>query len=243
MKPSALEAVPELGWSFIDLKAWALAAVGDDPVGDPFIGGRRRLDLGPGPVTAGAIRLAPGEGRVDGQPADAFFLALTGRLTLHVSGRRFELEPGDSMAIPPDTAFDWRCSRPTVLASLRHAGAAGHRAAPCRLDPATERSPSGAPLSELLTTPTPQCRNHTQYASADGAFVCGVWDSTPYARTAMTYGHHELMHLLEGAVTLADEAGRVATFDAGDVLLVRRGASSWTSARPVTKVFAIYRPG
>ena len=241
MKRAALGAEPELGWSFIDLKAWAL---GEEPVGDLFIEGRRRLDLGPGPVTAGAMRLAPGEGRVVGQPADEFLLALTGRLTLDVNGRRFELEPGDSMAIPPDTAFEWRCSRPTVLIYLRHAGAAGGHAAPCLLDPATERLPSGPPLPELLTSPTPQCRNHTQYASADGVFVCGVWDSTPYARRAMTYGHHELMHLLEGAVTFTDEDGRVATFDEGDVLLIRRGARcTWTSERPVTKVFAIYRPG
>jgi len=243
MKHVALEAEPELGWSFIDLRAWALGLVWDDPLGDPFNEGGRQLDLGPGPVTAGAIRLAPGEGRVVGQPADEFLLVLTGRLTLEVNGRRFELEAGDSVAISPDTAFEWRCSRHTVLASLRHASAAGDHAAPCVMDPATERLPSGPPLPELLTTPTPQCRNHTQYASADGAFVCGVWDSTPYARKAMTYGHHELMHLREGAVTLADEDGRVATFDEGDVLLIRRGARcSWTSERPVTKVFAIYRP-
>jgi|APAra7269096979_1048534.scaffolds.fasta_scaffold146253_2 hypothetical protein len=38
------------------------------------------------------------------------------------------------------------------------------------------------------------------------------------------------------------ELGRAATFGAGDVLLVRRGAHrSWVSEGAVTKVFAIYR--
>ena len=49
--------------------------------------------------------------------------------------------------------------------------------------------------------PPPSCRNFTDYRSADGEFVCGTWDSTPYHRRAMFYRHYELMYLLEGSVT------------------------------------------
>ena len=230
--------------SFIDLKRWALEAVADATAGDPFIAGRRALHLDDGPVTAGALRLRPGDGQVAGQPADEFLHVVAGDLTLEVGERRFELRAGQSIAIPPGAPYGWRCSQPTVLIYVRHAASAGASPSPAAMDPTTERRPSNPPLADLLTTPTPQCRNHTQYASADGAFVCGVWDSTPYARNAMTYGHHELMHLLEGAVTLVDDAGEMATFTEGDVLLVRRGARcSWLSDCHVTKVFAIYRPG
>jgi uncharacterized cupin superfamily protein len=125
---------------------------------------------------------------------------------------------------------------------MRYPAAAGG-AAPTRMDPMPPRAASNPPLAELLTTPTPSCRSLTQFRSADGVFTCGVWDSSPYARKPMTYGHHELMHLLEGEVTFEDERGEPATFSAGDVLLVRRGARcSWDSPVPVTKVFAIYRP-
>jgi uncharacterized cupin superfamily protein len=233
-----------LRWSFIELKSWALDAVTDSPAGDPFIAGRRALHLDDGPVTAGALRLGPGAGQVAGQAADEFLHVVAGGFTLEVGADRFEVGAGQSIVIPPGAPFGWRCSQPTVLIYLRHATEATSSAGGCVMDPATERQPSGAPRADLLTTPTPQCRNHTQYASADGAFVCGVWDSTPYARNAMTYGHHELMHLLEGAVTLADDSGEMATFAEGDVVLVRRGARcSWFSDCHVTKVFAIYRPG
>jgi len=234
----------EVRWSFIDLKSWALEAVADSPAGDPFIAGRRAVHLGDGPVTAGALRLWPGQGQVAGQPADEFLHVAAGSLALEVGSHLFELEAGQSIAIPPGAPFGWRCSQPTVLIYVRHLATATASPIPCAMDPTTDRQPSGPPLAELLTTPTPRCRNHTQYASADGAFVCGVWDSTPYARKAMSYGHHELMHLLEGDVTLTDDQGETATFTAGDVLLVRRGARcSWLSERDVTKVFAIYRPG
>lgn len=234
----------DLRWSFIDLKSWALDAVADSPAGDPFIAGRRALHLDDGPVTAGALRLRPGAGQVAGQAADEFLHVVAGAVSLEVGAQQFELAAGQSIAIASGAAFGWRCTQPTVLIYLRHAATAAASAGAFAMDPATDRKPSGAPLAELLTTPTPHCRNHTQYASADGAFVCGVWDSTPYARHAMTYGHHELMHLLEGAVTLADDAGEMATFAEGDVVLVRRGARcSWFSDCHVTKVFAIYRPG
>lgn len=243
MTPVASAKRPDLRWSFIDLKSWALDAVADSPAGDPFIAGRRALHLDDGPVTAGALHLRPGAGRVAGQAADEFLHVVAGGLTLEVGADRFELDPGQSIVIPPGAPFAWRCSRATVLIYMRHATAAASSAGACMMDAATERQPSGAPLAELLTTPTPQCRNHTQYASADGAFVCGVWDSTPYARNAMTYGHHELMHVLGGAVTLSDEGGDIATFAEGDMVLVRRGARcSWFSDCHVTKVFAIYRP-
>jgi len=237
MTETALHPQSDAAWSFIDLKAWALDA--REPAA------RRMLELPAGPIGVGALRLEPGEGRVAAQPTDEFLHLLTGDLTLEAAGRRLALEAGQSAAIPAGMDFTWRSKASARAVFMRHAaGGVGGGGAPCLIDPSTERQPSGAPLAELLTSPTPQCRNHTQYASADGAFVCGVWDSTPYARKAMTYGHHELMHLLEGAVTFEDELGRAATFAAGDLLLVRRGARcSWVSEVPVTKVFAIYRPG
>ncbi|VWB24450.1 cupin [Burkholderia latens] len=111
------------------------------------------------------------------------------------------------------------------------------------IDGAPQLAPSGAPLAELLLTPTPQCRNQTDYRSADGQFTCGTWDSTPYHRTAMLYHHYELMYLLEGSVTFVDEAGRRATFSRGDIFLVEQGAKcSWESLGHVAKVYAIFRP-
>ena len=111
------------------------------------------------------------------------------------------------------------------------------------IDETAPLEPSGAPLAELLVGPTPSCRNHTDYRSDNGEFVCGTWDSTPYHRSTMPYRHYELMHLLDGAVTFEDGAGRSGTFHKGDVFLVEQGADcSWLSEVHVKKVYAIYRP-
>ncbi|WP_246089343.1 cupin domain-containing protein [Paraburkholderia guartelaensis] len=105
------------------------------------------------------------------------------------------------------------------------------------IDSAPQLEPSGAPLAELLLTPTPHCRNQTDHRSLDGKFTCGTWDSTPYHRLAMSYSHYELMHLLEGSVTFVDETGRPATFSRGDIFLVEQGARcSWESREHVAKV-------
>jgi uncharacterized cupin superfamily protein len=85
--------------------------------------------------------------------------------------------------------------------------------------------------------------NFTDYRSADGEFVCGTWDSTPYHRRSMAYRHYELMYLLDGIVTFVDGAGAEGTFGKGDIFLVEQGAScSWDSQVHVKKIYAIYRP-
>ena len=90
--------------------------------------------------------------------------------------------------------------------------------------------PSAAHVAELLTGPTPSCRNFTDYRSVDGEFVCGAWDSTPYHRLSIPYRHYELMHLLEGRVTFVDGEGREGRFGKGDIFLVEQGAHcSWDS--------------
>lgn len=111
------------------------------------------------------------------------------------------------------------------------------------IDIAAELTPSGAPLAELLVGQTPTCRNLTSFRSVDGEFTCGVGDSTPYHRLPMRYAHFELMYLLQGKVTFADEIGRSHTFGKGDIFLVEQGAScSWDSREHVAKVYAIYSP-
>jgi uncharacterized cupin superfamily protein len=210
--------------SFYDLRAWAAgAAESARGPGQSWRFGRQTLPLEDSAVSVEAFQLSAGSGSVAAQTADEFLHVLEGELILASAGLTIRLQAG--------------------RIAMRHADNASGEGL-CLIDPILPRAPSNPPLAELLTTPTPACRNLTQFRSADGVFTCGVWDSTPYGRTAILYGHHELMHLLEGEVTFEDADGVRATFAAGDVLLVRRGARcSWDSPVPVTKVFAIYRPG
>jgi uncharacterized cupin superfamily protein len=231
--------------SFIDLRAFAAQAQLRGPAEGPDAWhARRDLDLAEGPVAIGWVGLAAGDDRVAHLAADEFVILLEGDLSIEAGETRLQLEADASAVLPQGCAFAWRTEGGASLLIMRHAGqASGDAVAPLAIDRAAGLEPSNPPLAELLVGPTPQCRNHTDYRSADGAFTCGVWDSTPYHRRSMGYRHHELMHLLAGAVTFEDGAGRRATFRAGDIFLVEQGAAcSWLSVEDVTKIYAIYRP-
>lgn len=229
--------------SFIDLRAFAagtdlLAASGDGA----WSANRRDLSLAQGPVTVSVIRLS-GRGSEAGLAADEFAIVLDGELQLSIADSTTVIATGRSVVIPAGLAFNWTARVATTVIVMRCASGPAGAGQIVPIDEDAALAPSGAPLAELLVGPTPSCRNFTDYRSGNGEFVCGTWDSTPYHRRAMRYGHFELMHLLDGAVTFVDGAGREATFAQGDVFLVEQAAEcSWESRVHVKKVYAIYRP-
>lgn len=229
--------------SFMDLRKLAaqcdlLAASGDDA----WATNRAPLPLAEAPVRLGVLRLS-GAGRQTALGADEFAIVLSGGLALVHGGTSYDVPAGKSIVIPAGVEFGWTARPATTVIVLSCSSGPASADRPVPIDESAKLSPSGAPLAELLVGPTPSCRNFTDYRSANGEFVCGTWDSTPYHRRAMTYGHFELMHLLQGAVTFVDETGREATFGEGDVFLVEQGAQcSWESRVHAKKVYAIYRP-
>lgn len=228
--------------SFFDLIRWAEKPAAFDARVDEAMILRQELPLRDPAVSVGLATFSVGAGVDLARAADEFLHVIEGELLLNCGGVKLRVGRGQSAAAPAGSPLQWRAEQPTRALYMLHPDRANGEGVRL-IDPKSPRAPSNAPLAELLTTPTPSCRNLTQFRSADQTFTCGVWDSTPYARRAMTYAHHELMHLLEGEVTFEDELGVSATFAAGDTLLVRRGARcSWDSRVPVTKVFAIHRP-
>lgn len=228
--------------SFVDLAAFAARCDLPGAGGNGAWGANRELlELPAGPVTVAVLRLN-GKGEEAGLAADEFAIVLDGGLTLEQGGARMAVPARKSVVIPAGVPFAWTAADATVVVMRCASGPAGADAI-VPVDEAAALVPSNPPLAELLIGPTPSCRNFTDYRSANGEFVCGTWDSTPYTRVAMPYRHYELMHLLEGAVTFVDGADRAATFREGDVFLVEQGAEcSWESLVDVKKVYAIYRP-
>ena len=234
--------------SFVDLREFAqdrdqgipcVASAGDDR----FLSRRRILDWVPGPVTAGVIALEAGQGSVSSLPADEFILVNEGSLTLSQLDATLTLAPGQSAVIQQGAAFSWSAQGAVSLIFTRYNHSQPGTGAIVPIQQGPELKASGTPSLDLLTTPVPSCRNFTDYSSADGEFMCGTWDSTPYARRPLFYRHYELMHLLEGSVDFVDETGRSRTFSKNDIFLVEQGAScTWDSREHVVKVYVIYRP-
>jgi uncharacterized cupin superfamily protein len=229
----------------IDLRPYAAAA---RPTGD-WLSGRSE----PAFVDSGATvtALAPvGTGKVAALPAHEFLLVVAGELVIEATAGTQRVAAGRSAVLPAGLAFAWSAAAGTVVLVVASMGApastptpaptTGQAHAATMIDEAAPLTPSNPPLAELLVGPTPSCRNHTDFLA--GEFVCGTWDSTPYHRRTMPYRHIELMHLLEGSVTLEGAAGS-ATFGVGDIFLVTRGAErAWISTVHVKKVYAIHRP-
>ena len=228
--------------TFINLAAFAAAAP-EAPGADPFGADRRLVPLRTAPVEVGSIRLGAGAGTVAAAAGDLFLVAASGEVTLTSAIGTVRLTAGESCVIAADTAFEWAAPGAAALVFMRHVAGAGAAPGIVPIAADAELAPSGAPLAQLLVGETPSCRNHTTFRSADGEFTSGVWDSTPYHRRAMRYGHFELMVLLRGAVTFVDELEQAGTFGAGDIFLIEQGAScSWDSREDVAKIYAIYRP-
>jgi len=224
--------------SFIDLRAFANEAAPHHGR-DPFGADRRLVPLRGGPLEVGSIDVPAGTGMVRASAGDCFMIVVEGEVAIDT--RR--LRAGDCCVVSGGTPFGWSAGAPARLIFMRHQSGAVDARGIARIDAEAELAPSNPPLADLLIGETPACRNHTTFRSSDGDFTCGVWDSTPYHRIAMSYRHFELMYLLSGSVTFVDAAARERTFTKGDIFLVEQNAEcSWESRDHVAKVYAIYRP-
>jgi uncharacterized cupin superfamily protein len=221
----------------IDIRAYAARVA---PTRD-WLAGRAAPVFTDDAATVTAI--APvGEGRVAALRSDELVLVLSGEIAIEASRGAVAIKTGRSAVLPSGLGFAWRAAAGTVAVIVSCPAGSGTATDVVPIDEAAPLEPSNPPLAELLVGPTPSCRNHTDYRSASGEFVCGTWDSTPYHRRPMLFRHIELMHLLEGSVTFQDASGS-ATFSTGDIVLAARGAeAAWISEVHVKKVYATHRP-
>jgi uncharacterized cupin superfamily protein len=193
-------------------------------------------------VTIESVILSPGRSGQIVLPGDEFVLVLSGAVRFLQKGRELRIGAGEAAVVVCDQPLEWAADEPAELIVMC-CTAGGSADEPVVIDTSARLSPSNPPLAELLVGPTPSCRNHSDYRSATGEFVCGTWDSTPYHRRLMTFRHFELMRLLEGEVTFTDQRGRSGTFGTGDVVLfVQGGTASWESRSHVKKIYSTYRP-
>ncbi|HEX7759265.1 MAG TPA: cupin domain-containing protein [Caulobacteraceae bacterium] len=226
-----------------DRQDWPRVSEGETS-GGTYMSERRRLPLPGGPITVDAVRLVAGDAGQTVLPGDEFVLVLSGDVRFEQSGGELHLGAGQAGVVPRGRSLAWRCDQDGELIVMRCLGGGGPTAqAPVRIELEAPLAPSNPPLAEFLVGPTPQCRNHTDYRSGSGEFVCGVWDSTPYHRRLLTFRHYELMSLLEGSVTFVDASGREGRFAAGDVVLLEQGGGcSWESQVHVKKIYSTFRP-
>ncbi len=207
---------------------------------DPFGDSRQRAWLGDDGVSAGRVRFN-GTLEIEAFPHTETLVVHAGHVVLSSAEHTLELGVGASAVIGRGTRLRVQASDHSEWAFC----ALDLPDAPARpgltfLDPHTLLNPSAAPEPAILIGPAPQCRALNLFDDDATQLRIGIWDSTPYARHGRPHKLHELMHLLEGSVTLQDDAGSAVTVNPGDTVFVAHGAPcAWTSSVYVRKVYAV----
>ncbi|MEO1194341.1 MAG: cupin domain-containing protein [Pseudomonadota bacterium] len=94
----------------------------------------------------------------------------------------------------------------------------------------------------IFTGEPPVQRQHVDYEDPTGRIQVGTWDATPYERPPTPFDRNEMMHILEGSVTITSKDAPDQTFHAGDTFFVPQGVSfGWRSEVYVRKFFCIFR--
>jgi uncharacterized cupin superfamily protein len=179
-----------------------------------------------------------------------FMLILEGSVTIvEAGGRETTIRAGESFIIPKGLHCQWK--QPGYLrkyfvifddaSGLKPADPAALRV--LRPDPKGALAKSAPPPADLLLSPAPVQHAHQWFADLTGQWSVGVWDTTAYHRKPIPFPRHELMHILEGSVTLTDGAGKAQRFTAGDSFFVPLGAvCDWKSEGYLRKIYCIFQP-
>jgi uncharacterized cupin superfamily protein len=207
---------------------------------DPFVQGRQAAFIDDAGIAVGTVE-ASGSMTAKAYPFTEVLVVHRGGLVLHSQKYRVAVAPGQSVVIGRGTEVQVHAQPQSLWAFCAAARSQGpEEAGLLPIDRYAALIPSPAPEASLLTSLSPQCRANNLFESTGSTLRVGVWDSTPYARKARPQPVHELMHLLEGEVSLQVENGPSVTATAGDTLFVAKGAPcAWTSTVYVRKLYAV----
>jgi uncharacterized cupin superfamily protein len=220
----------------------APATQGAISASDPFATGRKIAFRDEAGFFAGTVEVPAGETTLS-LPHAEVLVVLAGGLTVKTSSGSLSAKAGQSVVLPRGLSGTLICEPGTLAAYNAMAGGPGtpsDPAAPIALDPALPRNPSAGPAPEVIIGTPPSCHSANVFTDASG-MRAGVWDaSTGWARQVVPHKVHELMHILEGTVTLTAQDGGTLQVNTGDTLFLPRGAPyAWTSTERVVKFYVV----
>lgn len=203
-------------------------------------------------LMVGVWACSPMTGRMGPWSTNEVMILLEGAVTIdHADGSQLQVTAGEAFFIPKGTICSWRQEGDLKKFFVIHSDASGlaadddaRRLKARKIDPTPALAPADGPDAAMLLSTAPTCREAVAFTDLTGQLTAGVWSATPYRRKAAPFARHEMMHVLDGTVTLSDGAGREETFVGGDTCFVTKGAVvGWSSATEVRKLFCSFSPG
>lgn len=233
-----------------ELERWEDIPASELESGNPVQRGHFNLKDDKHGVSAGVWDCTAFTSKQGPYPVHEFMVVLEGSVTIvEADGRETTVNPGDSFVIPKGLVCQWK--QPGYLRKYfvifddvsgmkPDNGTALHVLRP---DPLAKLTASTPPAAELLLSGIPAQHAHEYFADMTGQWSVGVWDTTAYWRKPIPFPRHELMHILEGTVTLTDGDGNQRKFEAGDTFFVPLGAiCDWRCEGYVRKIYCIFQP-
>lgn len=206
---------------------------------DPFGNARHVAYRGDDGVSAGFVQ-ASAELVVEDYPYTEMLVVHAGKLSLQDEQQILELGVGDSVVIGRGTSLRVQAQVGSLWAFCALSQGAERKPGLTRLDARAALNPSQGLDAQILISAAPQCRSFNAFSDSTSNLQVGVWDSTPYARRARPHKVHELMHLIEGSVTLQLADGVELKVNTGDTVFVAQGTPcAWESNVYVRKLYVV----
>jgi uncharacterized cupin superfamily protein len=215
--------------------------------GSPIQHGRTWLDLPEFGVDAGIWSCTAQTTVWMDYPVNEFIVIHEGEITIREDRGETTFRAGDAFVLPKGLHCQWvqpGTVRKAYVIFDDHSGLSNPGPLHAiRIDPDVLLEPAAPPPPEILISGSPVQASRTWFEDVTGQFSAGVWETTAYHRMVVPFPRYELMHPVEGQVTIADDAGRTETFHAGDVFLMPLGAlTSWETPGRLKKIFCTFQP-
>ena len=176
-------------------------------------------------------------------PGDEFMWVLEGSVAIvHEDGHEDVFRAGDAFVIPKGLPCAWKQTESirkyyTIFEDAK--GGMPEKPVADRAIRLEPKGPAGVGLTKIDLPKTsnfegepPTQHDHSYFEDATERLFAGTWTCTPMRRKAQRFGRFEIMCLLEGGMTLTDDAGVEHKFHAPDVVSVLPDAvNAWIMAR------------
>jgi uncharacterized cupin superfamily protein len=231
------------------LDLWPAIAAEHVESGEPVQRGMMVLDEAASGTSVGIWDCTAWIGTMGPYSVHEFMIILEGAVTIaEPSGKTTTVSAGESFVIPKGLVCQWRQTGPLrkffVIFDDQTGAVQPSGQQLIKLDLTAPLQTSAGPDHAVLVSETvPHWQERIVNTDPTGQWTVGLWSSTPYERKIVPFPRHELMHILEGTVTLTSADGERAVFQPGDTFFVPQGTHiGWHCSQSVKKLYCAVQP-
>lgn len=216
--------------------------------GNPVQHGHTYFNDSTGTLTAGVWTCTRFTTKLAPYPVNEFMCVLEGSVTIiDKDGHEETVRAGESFVVPQGMPSIWKQTediRKIYVIFDDPSGQTPENSSSLsvrRLDPTGIMIPIEPDESGYIGG-IPEQHVHPVFTDMTGQMTVGIADTTEMHTKPLPFVRNELMHLLEGSVTITSGDGVARTFSAGDTFLVPQGMTyQWDSEGYVKKIFCIFQ--